>query len=138
MTKDSLAKLLLGTVVALGPALLSYCQASREADHAAREADAGYKLLVQSVRHLEEVTKMQDAAIILLLTERGKAHAGGVRIESHPLDAGVAPGSAGSAWEPGELVFVPSASGQEVYRTGVTDAYPELPASNAAALQQAE
>lgn len=130
-------KVVSAVLVAVIPALFSYCKSAEESAQAAREADAGYKLLVQSVKHLEEVTKMQDAALILLLTERGKAHAGGVRIESHTPDAGAGHASGSASAGSGEITFAPSASPtKEVYRTGVADDFPELPANNAAALRQ--
>ncbi len=61
-------KLLFAGLVAVVPAVLSYCKSSQEADHARIEADAGYKTLVESVRNLELVVAAQSNAIGLLTT----------------------------------------------------------------------
>jgi hypothetical protein len=65
--KTSWPKLIFAGVVAVVPAVLSYCKASQEAEYARVEADAGYKVLVQNVRHLEMVVTAQNNAIALLV-----------------------------------------------------------------------
>jgi hypothetical protein len=64
--KASWPKLIFAGAIAVIPAVLSYCKASQEADHARIEADAGYKALVQNVRHLEMVVTAQNNALALL------------------------------------------------------------------------
>jgi len=64
--KTSWPKLIFAGLIAVVPAVLSYCKASQEADYARVEADAGYKALVQNVRHLEMVVTAQNSAIELL------------------------------------------------------------------------
>lgn len=105
-------------VMAIVPASLSYCQARQKAAaetaQAAREADAGYKVLVEAVKHLEMTVAAQHEAIKLISGHMG------VRVEwSQPAGAGSA--AAGSA-SPDEFPPLP--------------APPELPADNAAALRQ--
>lgn len=67
----SWGKLLVTAAIAIVPATLSYCKASRESDAsvalAQREADAGYRALVESVRHLEDVVGAQQATLRLLI-----------------------------------------------------------------------
>src|SRR5688572_9726232 len=87
--KTTWPKLIFAGVVACVPAVLSYCKASQEADHARIEADAGYQALVQSVRHLEMVVTAQSNALSLLI---GKTPG------MEPIAAGSAAGfGAGSA-----------------------------------------
>jgi hypothetical protein len=66
-------KLLLAAVVLIAPSTLSYCKAREEAQtqnaHARREADAGYKTLVNSVEKLERIVAAQQDTL-KLLTER--------------------------------------------------------------------
>lgn len=108
-------------IMAVVPAVMSYCKASDEAEtqaaHAAREADAGYKALVLSVKHLEQVVQAQGEAISLLTGQRFTV----------PLDAGV--GSAGGP----ELPAAGSAAAAVEVRP---HEFPELPTSNAEALRQ--
>ncbi|HSX23306.1 MAG TPA: hypothetical protein VLE97_11085 [Gaiellaceae bacterium] len=91
--KASWPKLIFAGVVACVPAVLSYCKASQEADYARIEADAGYKALVQNVRHLEMVVTAQNHTIELLI--------GNKSLGTEPLAAGSGAGSAaaGSAAE---------------------------------------
>jgi hypothetical protein len=112
--KSSWPKLLFAGLIAVVPAVLSYCKSSQEADHARIEADAGYKALVQSVRHLELVVAAQSNAIGLLTNTRIDVGAGA---GSADPAAGSAAAGSGSA----EPVAVPS--------------FPELPDSTAAALR---
>jgi hypothetical protein len=65
--KTTWPKLIFAGVVACVPAVLSYCKASQEADHARIEADAGYQALVQSVRHLEMVVTAQNNTLAVLI-----------------------------------------------------------------------
>jgi hypothetical protein len=111
--KTSWPKLVFAGVVAVVPAVLSYCKSSQEADHARVEADAGYKALVQSVRNLEMMVSAQNNAIDLLTHARLSAGAG----------AGSADPAAGSA---------ASGSGAEPLPA---PNFPELPDSTAAALR---
>ena len=83
--KTTWPKLIFAGVVACVPAVLSYCKASQEADHARIEADAGYKALVQSVRHLEMVVTAQNNTLSMLI---GKTPG------MEPIAAGSAAGSA--------------------------------------------
>jgi len=108
--KSSWPKLLFAGLIAVVPAALSYCKSSQEADYARSEADAGYKALVQGVRHLELVVAAQNDAIGLLT--RMSAGAGSASAGSADPAAG-----SGSA----DVVTVPS--------------FPELPNSTAAALR---
>ena len=82
--KTTWPKLIFAGVVACVPAVLSYCKASQEADRARVEADAGYKALVQNVRHLEMVVTAQNNTLSLLI---GKA-------SGEPIAAGSGAGSA--------------------------------------------
>lgn len=94
--KTSWAKLLFAGVIAVVPAVLSYCKASQEADHARIEADAGYKVLVQNVRHLEMVVTAQNDAIALLTDHK--------IVVAQP-DAGSGAGSAAGSAEPAQPTF---------------------------------
>lgn len=74
--KSTWPKLLFAGLIAVVPAVLSYCKSSQESDHARVEADAGYKALVQSVRHLELVVVAQGNALGLLTSTRLSAGSG--------------------------------------------------------------
>lgn len=88
-------KLIFAGVIAIVPAVLSYCKASQEADHARIEADAGYKVLVQNVRHLEMVVTAQNEALAALTDHKimfqpdsaGSAAAGSAAAGSAELPA---------------------------------------------------
>lgn len=112
--KSSWPKLVFAGTIAIVPAVLSYCKSSQEADHARTEADAGYKALVQSVRHLEIVVAAQNNAIGLLTNTHVNAGAG----SADPAAGSAATGS-GSA----EPVALPAPN------------FPNLPDSTAAALR---
>src|SRR5680860_1322847 len=78
--KSSWPKLLFAGLVAVVPAVLSYCKSSQEADHARVEANAGYQTLVQSVRNLELVVAAQSSAIGLLTNNHVNAGAGSTNL----------------------------------------------------------
>lgn len=111
------SKVAMVVVMAIVPATLSYCQArqkaSTETAQAAREADAGYKVLVEAVKHLEMTVAAQHEAIKLISSHMS------IKVE-WPQPAGA--GSAAAAGSAAELPPLP--------------APPELPADNAAALRQ--
>ena len=107
--KSSWPKLVFAGLIAIVPAVLSYCKSSQEADHARVEANAGYQTLVQSVRNLELVVAAQNNAIGLLTNTR-IAGAG----SADPAAGSAAAGS-------GEPLPAPN--------------FPELPDSTAAALR---
>ena len=110
--KTTWPKLIFAGVIACVPAVLSYCKASQEADHARIEADAGYKVLVQNVRHLEMLVTTQNNTLALL-------------IDKTPGIGPIAVGSAGSA-----------ASGSGAGSAAPTPPeFPALPDSTAAALR---
>jgi len=115
--KHSWPKLVLGAVVAIAPAVLGYCKASREAEAQAaqtsREADAGYKTLVESVQHLEEIVRTQDATLRYLLGEKKVSIS-----EALGAGSGSAATAAPIAWRPNAPTFK------------------ELPLSNAEAFRQ--
>lgn len=122
--KHSVPKLLIGAVAVIVPALLSYCQATSEAEvqaaHASREADAGYKALVQSVRNLEQVVQTQGDAIRALA-------------RSHEPSAGPGP-----AWPDAGLPGPAAGSAAPLpdMAAAAAPSFPELPDSNAEALRQ--
>lgn len=72
-------KLAIAALMTIVPAVLSYCKASDEAsDEAAAvrsvsraENEAGYKALVDSVRHLEMVVAAQQETLVLLVQRSG-------------------------------------------------------------------
>jgi hypothetical protein len=93
------AKILLAAVVALTPAILGYCKARQEiaaeSASATRESDAGYKVLVASVKHLELVVASQHQVLTLLLsrTQSGGSSApgpSGVEFQDLPLSPAAA------------------------------------------------
>jgi hypothetical protein len=86
--KTTWPKLIFAGVVACVPAVLSYCKASQEADHARIEADAGYQALVQSVRHLEMVVTTQNNTLSLLIDKTPSVE---------PIAAGSAASGSGSS-----------------------------------------
>ena|SRR5680860_1259379 len=110
--KSSWPKLLFAGLVAVVPAVLSYCKSSQEADHARVEANAGYQTLVQSVRNLELVVAAQSSAIGLLTNNHVNAGAGSTK---------PAAGSAAAGSDYAEPLPAPN--------------FPELPDSTAAALR---
>jgi hypothetical protein len=111
--KTTWPKLIFAGVIACVPAVLSYCKASQEADHARIEADAGYRTLVQNVRHLEMVVTAQNNALSILIDKTP----GVGRIA-----AGSAAGSAASGSGAGSAAPAPPE-------------FPTLPDSTAAALR---
>ena len=64
---ENLLKLLAGVLIAALPALFGYCKAREETELAAREADAGYKALVTSVAHLQELVAAQQKTLDTLV-----------------------------------------------------------------------
>lgn len=71
----SLPKLVVAAVMMVVPAVLSYCKASDEAagvrSVSRAENEAGYKALVDSVRHLEMVVAAQQETLVLLVRRSG-------------------------------------------------------------------
>lgn len=121
MEKARLAvlKILVGAFVAITPAVLTYCKASGETDESAREADAGYKALVESVKRLQDVVDAQGETLKLIVRERY----GSLRMETGSVAAGSADMSG-------------SAAGEMAAGAPFDPHFPELPSSNEAALQQ--
>lgn len=114
-------KLIFAGLIAVIPAVLSYCKASQEADYARVEADAGYKALVQNVRHLEMVVTAQNSAIELLT---------GKSVVIAPVAAGSGAGSSAANMAAGSAAA--PAAGDDA--PAPTD-FPKLPDSTAAALR---
>lgn len=126
---DAALKAVAAIAITTIPALLSYCQASKEADaakvDARREADAGYKALVRSVRHLEDVVKVQGEVITVLVQHGFGPTADWVPPPiptAHEPDAGAGSGSDDVVRMPALDAAVPQ--------------FPDLPESNAAAYKQ--
>ena len=112
----SWGKLLVYAAMAIITATLSYCKASDEADSARSasraETEAGYKTLVESVRHLEMVVTAQQETLVLLVRNSG-VDWNGMRMSGS--GAGSAAGSmAAAAPAPVEFPELPDTAAQAV------------------------
>jgi hypothetical protein len=108
--KTSWPKLIFAGVVAVVPAVLSYCKASQEADYARVEADAGYKALVQSVRHLEMVVTAQSNTIALLVGKGAEPLAAGSGAGSGSAAAGSGTGASADVPTPPDFRTLPDST----------------------------